>query len=148
MGRKYSIRGDQTVATPLDTALTLTSTTAIRPEIYFFVLTHNAAPADNTLQWTAQRVTAAGTGTSITPQALDPGDPAASGVAASNHTVEPTYTSGAILFDAFINQRSQYTWYGDRGPMRLPALASNGIGFGALHASATPDVTSVCHYSE
>lgn len=148
MGRKYSIDGDQTVTTPADTVLGLTTTTAIRPEVYYFALGCEGTPADNTFVWQVQRYTAAGTNTSVTPLALDPGDPAATASAGENHTVEPTYTAGAILFRQALNQRSHYQWYGDRGPMRLPATSSNGCGWHTVHASATPDVSVVAHYEE
>ena len=148
MPRQYAVNGSTTLTSAAKTYALLTSTTAIRPEIYYFAIGCEGAPADNTMVHFWQRYTAAGTNTAVTPSPLDPGDPAATAAGGSNCTVEPTYTSAIILFRQALNQRSHYQWYGDRGPMRLPATGSNGAGLYTSHASATPVFSAVLHYSE
>lgn len=146
--RVYSVDGAQTVASPTDSLVGITSTAAVRPSIILAILGSLATPADNALQFLFQRYTAAGTATSVTPQALDPGNPAATATAGENHTAEPTYTSNAILLNIPLNQRATYTWYGDQTPLVAPATASNGIGVQPVHASFTGDVTATLHYGE
>jgi hypothetical protein len=129
--------------------LGLTSTAAVRPAVYDVVLGSNATPADNALQWLLQRYTAAGTATAVTPQALDPGDPAATASAGENHTAEPTYTANAILLNISANQRSTQRWVASPGgELKLPATAANGIGVQPVHASFTGEVQATMHYEE
>lgn len=149
MGRRYAIDGAQAVDSSTDTCLGLTSTTAIRPAIYDVIFGSNATPADNALQWLLQRYTAAGTSTSVTPQALDPDDPAATATAGENHTAEPTYTSGAILLNISANQRSTQRWISSPGgELKLPATANNGAGLQPVHSSFTGEVQATMHYEE
>lgn len=149
MGRRYSIDGAQAVASPTDTVLGITTTTAIRPALYDIIFGSNATPADNALQWLLQRSTAAGTSTAVTPQALDSGDPAATATAGENHTAEPTYTSNAILLNISANQRSTQRWVASPGgEIILPATANNGAGMQPVHASFTGEVQVTIHYEE
>lgn len=85
-GRRYSIDGEQNLASPDDSTLGLTSAATIRPVIYHMVIGVSGTPADNAITWYAHRYTAAGTATSVTPLALDPADPAALAAGAENHT--------------------------------------------------------------
>lgn len=136
MPRRYSIDGEQTVASPTDTCLTLTGGTTNRPEIYDGWIGTEATPADNAIVWYMGRTTAAGTGTTVTAQALDSGDPAAIGVAAEDHTSEPTYTAAAILFRLGLNQRASHKLNLDpNSPLRIPATANAGIGLYPVHSS-------------
>lgn len=149
MGRRYSIDGAQAVASPTDTCLGLTSTSAIRPAIYDVIFGSTATPADNALQWLLQRYTAAGTATSVTPQPLDSGDPAATATSGEDHTAEPTYTSNAILLNVAANQRSTQRWVASPGgELILPATAANGIGVQPVHSSFTGEVVCTIHYEE
>jgi hypothetical protein len=148
--RCYSIDTSYAVASPTKTALTLTSTTAIRPEIYEMIWGFSGTPADNSFTAFVQRFTAAGTNTSLTPQALDPADPAATAVAGKNNTVEPTYTAGAILFHSVLNQRATHRWtaYDDKKALKFPATANNGGGAYAVNASATPNLELQIYFNE
>jgi hypothetical protein len=148
MGRQYAINGDQNIASPAATALTLGSTTAIRPRIYYFAFGTEDTPADATIVWYAQRCTALGTSTAVTPSPIDPGDPAATGVAGKNHTVEPTYTASIYLYRAAVNQRTFTQVYLDRAPLVLPATNSNGVGWYPNHATSTVNTSVVAHYEE
>jgi hypothetical protein len=149
MGRRYSIDGSRAVSNPTKTLLGLTSATTIRPFIYDLVLGASAAPADNAVTFFIQRYTAAGTATAVVPAALDPADPVATAGAGQNHTVEPTYTAGLILFHLALNQRASHRWIADpNGPMTLPATANNGAGLYPVNSSFTGTVDGTLHYAE
>lgn len=148
-GRRYSIDGQRAVNSPTKTLLGLTSTTAIRPGIYDLYIGSSATPADNAILWYIQRSTAAGTSTAVTPTALDPGDPAATATAGQNHTVEPTYTAGAILFHLALNQRATHRAILDpNGALMAPATANNGLAIYPVHSSFTGAVDGLIHYFE
>lgn len=128
MPRRYSVSGQDT-NTASTTMIGITSTTAIRPEIYDVVIGSVASPADNAAEYYFQRYTAAGTSTAVTPQALDSGDPAATATAGKNHSAEPTYTAGAVLLVVAKNQRATFRFVCREGSeMKLPATAANGLG--------------------
>lgn len=128
MARRYSVAGDQNAAATT-TILGITSTAAIRPKLYDVLFGSAAAPADQAFNMKMQRSTAAGTSTAVTPQALDPGDPAAVTIAGQNHTAEPTYTSGAIVLSFSVNQQATFRWVvpPEEGIV-APATAANGLG--------------------
>ena len=150
MSRRYSIDGAQAVGSPTVSVLGLTGATTIRPEIYDIIFGSTATPADNALQWILRRYTAAGTGTTVTPQALDPADPAALATAKENHTGgEPTYTSNSVLLNISANQRSTQRWVAaPGGELKIPATANNGIGVEPIHSSFTGSVEVTIHYAE
>lgn len=148
-GRRYSIDGEQNVASPADTCLGLTSTTAIEPIIYMVTVGCEDTPADASLVWYMGRSTAAGTNTAVTPQNLGPSTVAATAAAGENHTAEPTYTSNAILWRLALNQRATHTVVFDPdGGVALPATANNGVGLYPSHASSTVLVSATMHYTE
>lgn len=97
------------------------------------------APADNAFEWVVQRCTTAGTGTTITPNAVDPADTLASTIVATGTvTVDPTLTAGAFLLEWPVNQRASVRWVAQpRYELTVPATASNGlmVGFAAATAS-------------
>lgn len=142
-------RPEQNIASPDDSILGITGTTAVEPSIFFFSLGSEATPADNTVIWYAQRTTAAGTATSVTPQNLGPGTTASTSSAGENHTVEPTYTSNAILFRLGLNQRSAHSVVLDpEGCLTVPATSNNGIAWYPQHASATGLMSMTMHFHE
>lgn len=148
-GRRYSIDGEQNIASPTVSLLGLTSAATIRPGIYDILLGCEATPADAAIIWYLQRYTAAGTATAVTPQPLDPNDPAALASAGENHTAEPTYTSDKILFRLGLNQRASHRWVADpEGHIRLPATANNGAGLAPTHASSTVLCSATIHFWE
>lgn len=148
-GKRYSVDATQAVASPDDSVLGITSTSAIRPTIYDILIGSEATPADNALVWKLQRHTANGTSTPVTPLALDPGDPAATTTGQGNHTGEPTFTASAILFHLALNQRASHRWIADPdGGLVCPATANNGITAYPVHASFT-GLTNCCfHFQE
>lgn len=148
-GRRYSVDGEQNIASPDDTCLILTTATTVRPGIYFIMVGVSGTPADSAITHYGQRSTAAGTSTAVTPQPLDLDDPAALCSAGENSTIEPTYTSNAILFRLALNQRASHSWYADAyGALTISDTSAAGLGFFPVHASSTVLVDMTLHYFE
>lgn len=148
MGRRYSVSGQDT-NTAATTMMTLISTTAIRPRIYDILVSSVATPADNAGEYLYGRITTAGTVTAVTPQALDPGDPAATATAGVNATAEPTYTANATLLRLATNQRATVRWVAaPLGELVIPATANNGIGTLANAIGGSAVATDFCHHYE
>lgn len=122
------------------TIATMIAATTKRGILDEFVVSVSGAPADNTIIWTLQRCTTAGTVTAVVAVAKDPGDPAALVTSGENASAEPTYTAATEFFDQGVNQRAVYRQvYSPGRELVLPATASNGLGMKAAHASATPN---------
>lgn len=149
MARRYSVDGQDT-NTAGTTIVGVTSATTIRPKIYDLILGSDATPADNAAEYVLQRYTAAGTSTAVTPQALDPGDPAALASAGEAHTVEPTYTANAIMLQWAQNQRATFRWVAaPMGEIVLPATAANGVGVQVIGiAGSAVNTNCTIHYEE
>lgn len=149
MPGKYAVTGaqDVTTASPGDSSLGITGGTDQRLQLYDFTSGFGGTPADNVIETLLRRYTAEGTASAVTPQALDPADPASRANAVENHTAEPTYTAGSELFHQFINQRATYRWVAaPGGEIVVPASASNGLGFTVIHASYTGSHEVTAHF--
>lgn len=136
----YKITGENNIASPADTALTVAAnaTTPQRNEFLEIEMGHEGAPGDNTIVYIVQRVTALGTGSAITPRPTDPADRASQSVCAENHTAEPTYTANEELVELPVYQRASWRIVPPpRAPLITPATVANGLGFFANHASVT-----------
>lgn len=149
MARRYSIDGQDT-NTAATTILGLTSAATVRPKIYDLIMGSDATPADNAAEYVLQRYTAAGTSTAVTPQALDPGDPASLCSAGEAHSAEPTYTANAILLQFALNQRATFRWVAaPGGELVLPATAANGVGIQVIGiAGSAVNVNATIHFEE
>lgn len=149
MARCYSMDYVAALNNGVDTNGTLISAATIRPVIYFFTIGTTGTPADNAVIWIWQRCTAAGTVTAVTPQALDPNDPSALASGGENASVEPTYTSNAILFNLGLNARATYNWWAQDGRgLKMPATAAAGAGLLPTHASSTVATAVTQHFEE
>lgn len=86
-------------------------------------------PADAAYSLAAQRSTAAPTGgTSVTPQALDPADLAASALSMDGAVSASTLTANAFLLNIGLNQRSTFRWVAREGKeLVIPGTNNNGI---------------------
>jgi hypothetical protein len=121
-------------------ALTLAAAASPRrARIYDWSLGSSATPGDNAFIHVAQRCTTAGTGSALTPNALDPADTLASTIVCKDTvTVDPTLTANAFLFEVPLNQRASFRWVAaPYGEMVVPATANNGIMLGLSAASTT-----------
>jgi len=147
--RKYAVTGGQNVASPDDTVLGITGSTAVEPSVFYIAFGPEDTPTDVTLVWRIQRSTAAGTATSVTPANLGPGTTASTSSAGENHTAEPTYTSAAILFRLGANFRASHaTVFDPEGCLTVPATSNNGLGIYPTHSSNTSAVGAVFHFRE
>jgi hypothetical protein len=147
--RAYSVDAQNAVASPTKSLLVITSATTVRPEIYDIIIGASATPGDVAIVWYFQRCTAAGTSTAYTPAVLDPADPVSLATAGTICTAEPTYTAAKINWHVALNQRATHRWIADpRGPLKMPATASNGFGCYPVHASFTGNVDATVFYNE
>lgn len=147
--RKYSVDGEQNIASPTVSILGITGAATCEPSVFFVSLGYEGTPADNTIVWYAGRHTAAGTATAVTPQNLGPSTVTALTSSGENHTAEPTYTANAILFRLGLNQRSaQSIVFDPEGCLTMPASANNGMTFYPVHASVTALFSMMLHFRE
>lgn len=130
--------------------LTADGTRPRRIKVYDAIIGSEATPADAALLWTFRRCTAAGTSTSVTPLNLDPASAATEADAGENHTVEPTFTAGAILLNIPLNQRATFRWVAaPGGELVMPATAANGFGIETdTISTGTPVITATVHVDE
>lgn len=132
MGRKYAVSGSLTAQNSTTAPQSdLRGTTAIRAMIYDLIVGSAATPADNAARFQLQRSTTAGSTptTSITPQAIDPGDPAASSTCdQGTYSTNPTLTASAFLLNWSQNQRATFRWVAaPTSELVIPATSNNGI---------------------
>lgn len=130
--------------------LTADATRARRLRTYDVIIGSEATPADAAILWTFRRCSAAGTSTGVTPQNLDPASFTTEYDAGENHTIEPTYTAGAILLNIALNQRATFRWVAaPGGELVMPATASNGFGIETdTISTGTPVITATVHSDE
>lgn len=115
------------------------TTQARRGRVYDLLMGTNGTPADNAVEFDVSRQTAAGTATAVTPNALDPADPACLAASSANATAEGTITANSSVFLIGINQRASYRWVAAPGS-ELVFPATNLAGF-AMRAKS-PGYTS------
>ena len=130
--------------------LTADATRPRRLRSYDIMIGSEATPADAAILWTFRRCSAAGTSTGVTPQNLDPASATTEYDAGENHTIEPTYTAGAILLNIPLNQRATFRWVAaPGGELVMPATASNGYGIETdTISTGTPIITATVHSDE
>lgn len=156
MPGNYAIAGNQATNTSsYKSVASLVGSATIAPKLYDLTIGANAVPADNTLVWLMQRMTADGTGTSYTPVSISQNPGIATPIAAAsaskvNHTVEPTYTANANLIGPLpLNQRAAYRWVAaPGGEIVVPAIATNGVGLQSKSSAYTGESDATIHFSE
>ena len=146
---RYSASGTQTLQPTDDdstdaTALTVAAqSTAHQNRIYEIWFGNIGAPADLVSVYTVSRITAATTtaaGTTVTPSLIDLADRASQSKALENCTTEPTYTANQELLEIPLNHRATFRWVAaPGGELVTPATNNAGVGFKAIHASASTD---------
>ena len=147
---KYVANGILTaVTTSYKTPLAITGGTGVRPKVYQFGFSCPAS-ADKALDYLLQRTTAAGTGTSVTPNPLDPADPAAEVTAKEDHSGEPTYGSEPKIIRLAQHQKSSLYWqaYDDDARIVIPASSGAGLGLQIKSTDATPQVNAHMAWGE
>ena len=146
---RYTASGTQTLQATDDastdaTALTIAAQSTVhRNSIYEIWFGNIGAPADLVSVYTVSRITAATTtaiGTTVTPTLLDMADRASQSKCLENCTTEPTYTANQELLEVPLNHRATFRWVAaPGGELITPATNNFGVGFKAIHASATTD---------
>jgi hypothetical protein len=126
--------------------VTAQTTSLKRGKLYDFTFGTIGTPADQSYEWDISRYTTIGTGTAVTPVALDPADAAAFTVGTANHTVEPTVTATSSVFYLGANQRASYRWVAAPGSELLwPATNLNGLGLRTRSVSGGT-ATATAHF--
>lgn len=146
MPRQYAAIGSGSAGTN-KTFLVNQAPATTRGWLYDIILGHDATPADLAGKFVVARHTASGTGTAVTPLALDPGNPASLFTAAHAQTIEPTYTAGGELLQISLNQRATFRWISAPGG-ELVVPISNGLGLKSLTHGGTPTTTVTFHWVE
>ena len=153
MYRHYSIQGSMgggSTSVSAETALSLISTTTIRPYIYDFSFGSVGTPSDSLIVLSIPRLTntTAGTGcTSSPPDALDHLDDPATSTAGMAYTAEPTI--GVVLFQVGINVRATYRWVASPGgELVCPATAAAGLGIRSASPVYTLDASVTAFFAE
>lgn len=147
---KYAIDGQDTNTATTTILGVDAGATPRRIKVYYVECGSDATPADNAAEYNLQRYTVDGTSTGVTPQALDPGDAAALSEAGEAHSIEPTYTAGAIMLAWMQNQRATFQWFAPPGGEIVgPATADNGVGVQSITVAGSAVNTGVClHFEE
>ena len=141
MARSYSINGNLTnTASASAPLLDIRSTTTIRPKVYDLTCGSDATPADQATKYALQRSTTIGTTpvTSITPQTLDPGDPASLMPATQQGTwaANPTLTANAFMLQWAQNLRATFRWVAAPSKEIVLPAAANGLALMSLVTTA------------
>lgn len=141
----------QAISSSFKTLAYLRATTGAlrRGKVYDILFGTNGTPADNAMEYDVSRVTAAGTATSATPNALDPADAAADATCEVNATAEPTVTAASSVLFVGVNVRASYRWVAAPGSeLVYPATANNGFALRALSPSYTGTATGAILFEE
>lgn len=148
MARRYAITGTDT-NTAGTTQMGVTSAATVRPAIYDIGISSVATPADQSSDYILKRYTAAGTSTGVTPNALDPANPASLAAGGVNHSVEPTYTANSELFRFAVNLRHTFRFIcSPGGEFYAPATAANGLGLLANAVTSAFAALYTLHFEE
>lgn len=102
-----------------------------RFQLYEYNVGLSGTPADAAWSLKIQRLTATATGTSKTPQPLNPADAACVTIAKDTLSANGTLTANAFLHSVALNNRATFRWVArpDAGELIVPATANNGIEF-------------------
>lgn len=143
----YAVQMKRTASTTLSVGSLIAAATR-RLKLYDLLVGSEATPADNPFSWLVRRCTTVGTATAVTPQALDPADPASISTANENYTVEPTITANSEVLDIPLNQRATFRWVASpEGEIVVPATANNGLVLSTPTSSAVV-VSATAHFRE
>ena len=150
MGAYYANGYTGALTSSYQTGLAIHAGTGVRPRV-FQIGFSSTTSADKALEWLIQRLSADGTGTSVTPKPFDPADPAGEVTAKRTYSGEPTYTSGETPIDLGGHQKSQVIWnaYDEQAKIIIPATSGAGLGMQFKSGdSATPVVKAHMSWQE
>lgn len=150
MGERYGETGSQTTNTTTNkTMLRLTGATTLIFKVYDWIFGPNVVPASGIFIYVAQRTTANGTSTAVTPEPLD----VARGLVAeatcgSNATAEPTYAGAPMLSIPLFSQATQRWQAAPGGELIAARVAASGIGFTSRSPALTTATRCTVHHEE
>lgn len=148
MGRKYAVPHQTAAGTNL-TILALVAATTTRGRIYDIVIGSDATPADVATEFNMIRGTVSGTGSAVTPRALDPGEPAALLAGEGGTFSGQTKTSNSDMLNIALNQRATFRWVAaPDSEIVVPATTDNWVGLESIASGGTPNINTVFHYEE
>ncbi len=112
--------------------------------------TANPNSTDTYVQYDMSRQTTVGTATVLAAPPSDPADGAASTLASSNTTVEPTITASSSVFNEAVNQRGSFRWIeSDENKMPvIPLTANNGFELRGQSSTYASSVTATLGFFE
>lgn len=146
--RRYAIVHQTAAGTNL-TILALVAATTTRGRIYDIVIGSDATPADVATEFNLIRGTVSGTGTAVTPRALDPADPAALLVGEGGTFTGQTKTANSDMLQIALNQRATFRWVAaPEGEIVVPATSDNFVAIESIGSGGTPNVNATIHYLE
>lgn len=129
-GRRYAGYTNATnTASTTAPMFNIVSAATIRPKVYEFNSGSDATPADTSAKFSWRRTTANfGTPVNVTPNALDPGDPASLATFSTPGGTAPTITANSDLYQWAQNGRANFRWVAaPDSELVLPATAANGL---------------------
>lgn len=148
MARRYSIVHQTAAGTNL-TILQLVGVSTTRAWIYDIIIGSDATPADVATEFNVIRGTVSGTGTAITPRALDPANPAALTSGEGGTIATQTKTSNSSMLDIALNQRATFRWVAvPDGEIVVPATTDNWVGVESIGSGGTPNINCTISYAE
>lgn len=108
-----------------------------RGKLVSFSVGYTTASDDGVTDYQIRRVTGSATGSSLTPNPLDPADAATEFDAKDTVTVDAaSYAAGTLLDRLPLNNRATWQWMAGQGSeLVYPATASNGLSLGASAAT-------------
>jgi hypothetical protein len=143
MARRYTgfSNATNTVSTTVP-MFTLVGATTTRLRLYDFISGSDATPADAAFKLAFRRISAAGTtSATVTPNPLDPADPASLAAYGTAWNINPTVTASSEVLQVAHNQRATFRWVAiPDGELIVPATSGAGLALMAVVASATSNV--------
>lgn len=130
MSARFVISGSKATIASGDCVIQLIGGTTRRVFVRELTVSFGGTPADYNVEYQLRRTTTAGSGgSSVTPQAYEPAEPAAVSTARAGDTTAPTFTSGADLLYLACNTRVTYRYpTAPDYPWVIAATSNAGLG--------------------
>ena len=141
----------QAITTSYKTLLALTAQTSglRRAKVFEVMIGTGGTPADTAYEFDISRQTNVGTSTSVTPNPVDPGDPACATVGSANFTSEGSITATSSLFYLAINQKASYRWVARDGmELVIPAINLAGVAIRTKSPAGTAVAGAQAYFTE
>lgn len=129
---------------------TITGAATFRARLYDFVSGSDATPADVAGKFSFRRISSNGTtSTTVTPNALDPGDPASLATYTTAWSVNPTITASSDMLQIAHNARATVRWVAiPDGEIVIPATSGAGLALMAVVTTTAQNYAWTTHWQE